>query len=211
MIDVLGELISQHYFSKSLLWIVNRLIEIIATISGLIYLIYSIKGNIKLWVFGILTSSLYVYVCFISGIYADMSINIYYVVISVYGWVHWHNSTREGNNRIAVNRLKLKQSMVLLLVTVVMFVFIAIVLEKYTNSSISYWDAFTTSASITATWMLARKIIEHWILWVVIDAVSVGLYIYKDLYPTAFLFVVYTIMAIVGFNTWRKQCQIVTE
>ena len=72
------------------------------------------------------------------------------------------------------------------------------------SSQMIYWDAFTTAGSIVATWMLARKMLEHWLLWIVIDLVSLGMYLYKELYLTAFLFLVYTVMAVVGFREWKK-------
>ena len=81
---------------------------------------------------------------------------------------------------------------------------IAYILVNFTDSDIPYWDAFTTAFSITATWMLARKIIEHWLIWIVVDLVSAGLYIYKGLYPTTVLFLVFTILAIMAYVEWKK-------
>jgi len=72
-------------------------------------------------------------------------------------------------------------------------------------SELLYWDAFTTAASIIATWMLARKIIHHWLIWIVVDAVSLGLYVYKGMYPTVILFLVYTLMAYKGYIEWKKE------
>ena len=76
---------------------------------------------------------------------------------------------------------------------------------RFTDSPVPYWDAFTTALSIVATWMLARKKVEHWILWIVVDSVSLGLYFIKGLYPTTFLFLVYTLLAIAGFISWNKE------
>lgn len=185
-------------------WLAKHYIELLATITGLIYLAFSIRGHILLWPFGIITSLLYVYVCFKSGIYADMGINAYYVVISVYGWIHWAFRGAGEKAELPVSRLKMRLSLILLLITVVIFFFIAYVLNNYTDSTIGWWDAFTTALSITATWMLARKILEHWLIWIVVDSVSVGLYIYKGLYPTVLLFAVYTSLAILGFYEWKK-------
>jgi nicotinamide mononucleotide transporter len=183
-------------------YIAQNYIELLATITGIIYLVLSIPGKKLLWLFGLLTSLLYVYVFFKSKIYADMGINVYYVIISVYGWILWSSNKDKGN--LPFSRLKLTQSVILLILTAVLFVLIAFILKKFTDSDVAWFDAFTTAASITATWMLARKILEHWLIWVVVDGMSIGLYIYKGLYPTVLLFVFYTVLAVLGFYEWLK-------
>ncbi len=188
-----------------LCWVGNSYLEILATITGLIYLFYSIKGKNQLWIYGFISSGLYVYICYVAGIYADMAINIYYVFVSIYGYVHWKFYHSRGKEELLVSRLKSKETIIVILVTSMVYSFIAFVLIHFTDSTIPYWDAFTTSASITATWMLARKIMEHWLIWIVVDAVSIGLYVFKHLYITSFLFSVYTIMAVIGFIQWRRQ------
>jgi nicotinamide mononucleotide transporter len=82
---------------------------------------------------------------------------------------------------------------------------IAVVLVRWTDSPVPYWDAVTTALSIVATWMLARKKIEHWLVWVLVDSISIGLFIVKELYPTTILFFVYTILAVYGYYEWRKE------
>ncbi len=185
-------------------WFALHHIELLATILGLIYIVYSVRENRLSWVFGFITSALYVYVYYHARIYADMGINVYYVLVSIYGWIHWSGKRTNGHKAVRVTRAGLSSGLILLLVTLVLFVFIAFVLVRFTDSDIAYWDAFTTAASITATWMLARKILEHWIVWVVVDAVSAGLYIVKGLYPTTVLFAVYTILAVSGYIEWKR-------
>jgi nicotinamide mononucleotide transporter len=194
--------------SKAFHWLFDNYIEILATITGLIYLVYSVKGNILLWPFGLITSALYVYVFFMSKIYADMGINIYYVIISIYGWIHWSSGDNSEKNELPVSRLELRLGLILGLITLIIFCIIAYILKNFTDSDIAYLDAFVTAASITATWMLARKIMEHWLFWVVVDGISIGLYIYKGLYPTVLLFVVYTSLAVTGYYEWRKQWKV---
>ena len=203
--DLIKGFSSEGFLAIFISWISSNYIEIIATVTGLIYLYYSIKGDKRLWVYGLITSSLYVYVCFSAGIYADMGINIYYVVVSIYGWIHWTLYGQDNRNEIPITRLKFSEFVLIGLITIVLYAAIAFILIKFTDSTIPYWDAFTTAASITATWMLARKILEHWLIWILVDAISIGLYIYKDLYPTTLLFLVYTVMAVIGFIQWKKQ------
>ena len=196
---------SLNWISEAFLWIVAKYIEIIATVTGIIYLMYSILGDKKLWLYGLISSGLYVYICFVAGIYADMGINIYYVLVSIYGWIHWTVYKETSTKEIPYSKTKFIEAIYLLFVTIGLYIALVFILKRFTNSTVPYLDSFTTAASITATWMLARKMIEHWLIWIVVDAVSVGLYIYKDLYPTSFLFAVYTILAISGYITWKKE------
>ena len=203
--DIFRELTTQDWLIKVIQWFVDKHIEIIATITGFIYLLYSIKGDKRLWIYGIITSALYVFVCFEAKIYADMGINVYYVIVSVYGLVHWSGSGSPDKENLNISNTKLKEALLLLGFTVIVFFIIGYLLKYLTDSDIPFWDALTTSASITATWMLARKMMEHWLIWIVVDAISVALYIYKGLYPTSILFFVYTVLAITGYIEWRKQ------
>lgn len=195
----------ENLFANSVKWLLDHYIEVLATLTGIIYLIYSVRGSILLWFFGIITSSLYVFVFFKAKIYADMSINIYYVFISIYGWFHWNWGKHENQKELPVSRIGRRQIVYLSIITIALFVFIAFILEIFTDSDIAILDAVTTSASITATWMLARKILEHWLIWIVVDALSIGLYIYKGLYPTVILFILYTSLALLGYIEWKKK------
>jgi len=187
-------------------WLSNNYIEVIGAIAGLIYLYLEIKQNLWLWPLGFITSAFYVYIFYVSKFYADMGLQVYYLFISIYGLYHWLYGGNKGKvDALPVTRVQKKQIIWLCLVTIVFFVVIEYILEKYTDSTVPIGDAFTTALSITATWMLARKIIEHWWLWVIINSVSLGLYLYKGLYPTSVLFVFYTTMSVVGYYQWRKE------
>ncbi|HSH52142.1 MAG TPA: nicotinamide riboside transporter PnuC, partial [Bacteroidales bacterium] len=106
---------------------------------------------------------------------------------------------------LKISKVGFPISLYLVLATAVLFGIIAFILVNFTDSEIPYWDAFTTAGSFVATWMLARKIIEHWLIWIIVDAVSLGLYIYKGLYATVILFAVYTLLAIIGYIEWKKE------
>ncbi len=188
-------------------WIISNCIEVIATLTGLIYLIYSVKGKILCWFFGIISSLCFIYVFSQSKIYANMGLYVYYVFISIYGWIHWSKSNSNGKE-LQVSIIDTKYGVILLSISAILFVLITLGLKKYTDSDIVFWDAFTTSLSIVATWMLARKILYHWLVWVVIDSVYIGMYIYKGLYATIVLFVVYTIFAIIGYIEWHQKWKI---
>lgn len=184
----------------------DRLIEIMGAVTGLIYLVFSIKQNIWLWPWGIVTSLLYIYVFFEAKFYAGMSLQFYYFGISIYGWYFWRTgSKKEGNDKVPVIHASLRECLIFILVTIVLTVISGYGLDHFTDSPLPFWDSFTTSGSIVATWMLARKYLEQWLFWIIIDAVSLGTYIYKELYPTVVLFSVYTGMAVIGYYQWRKE------
>ena len=193
------------FLFASLQWLSGHYIEILATITGLIYVIYSVQGKILLWLFGLVSSLLYVVVFYRSGIYALMSINMYYVIISIYGWFHWTFPGSNTSKKLPISRLKKKLGLYLLLLSLVFFGVIAFILKEFTNSDVVSGDAFITAFSITATWMLARKIMEHWLVWIVVDLIAMILYLSKELYPTVLLFLIYTVLAVVGFMEWNKQ------
>lgn len=187
-------------------WAVSNWVEITGTIFGLAYIIFSIKQHILTWPIGLITSVLYIYVFFVSKFYADMALQGYYVWVSIYGWYLWRKgpSSNTDKKTLKVTKTNGKMALVLLLVSVVLTVAIYFILSRFTDSPVPVGDAITTAFSIVATWMLARKKLEHWLLWVLIDAFSMALYIYKGLYATTILFGVYTIAAIIGYFEWRK-------
>ena len=185
-------------------WLGAHYVEILGVIFSILYLFFSIRQNILLWPLGIASALLYMVVFYQSKFYADMGLNGYYVVISIYGWILWRRGSREGESGLPVSRLGMRNAVVLLVITLAAFGIIGMILDRYTDSPVPYWDAFTTAVSFTATWMLARKILENWILWIIVDAVSMGLYLYRGLYPTLLLFAVYTTMAVIGYLKWFR-------
>jgi nicotinamide mononucleotide transporter len=183
-------------------WIIANYIEILGVVTSLAYLYFSVRQIIWLWPFGILSAALFILIFFSSKFYADMGLQVYYLGVSVYGWFYWTRTSGPGQSR-PVLRLKASMGLVLAFLILVFLLIIVFILKNYTDSDVPWGDAFTTAASIIATWMLARKILEHWLLWIVIDVVAACLYIFKGLYPTAFLYIVYSVIAIVGYKQWK--------
>jgi nicotinamide mononucleotide transporter len=190
-------------------WVTSNWVEVIGSILGISYVFLSIKQNILTWLLGFLTSALYIYVFFVSKFYADMALQFYYVWVSIYGWMLWTGGikTKKGRKPLPVRKLSLKLGIKLLAVACILWLAIFFVLKYFTDSPVPFGDAFTTAFSIVATWMLAQKILEHWIAWVVVDVVSLILYLYKGLYPTSVMFVIYTLAAVWGYTVWKKDMQ----
>jgi len=183
-------------------WLIDHYVEVCGALTGFFYLGFSIRQHYLTWPIGLLNALFYIVVFFNSKIYADMTLQFYYVTISIYGWWCWHKGSAEGHS-LEVTRTSRYLWMKLASVSLLMCLFIAWLLVRYTDTQVPYLDAITTALSIIATWMLARKKLEHWLIWIVVDGISIGMFILKGLYPTTLLFLVYTILAFYGYNEWK--------
>ncbi|MFV0471411.1 MAG: nicotinamide riboside transporter PnuC [Paludibacteraceae bacterium] len=184
------------YFQKN--WI-----ELSGTILSLVYLYFSIKENVLLWIFGFLCSALYIVVFFDSKFYADMSLQVYYLAVSVYGWISWHKKDNRDTSPLHITKLNRRELQNLSLYLIAIYFVYFVVLRFFTDSPIPIMDSLVGALSVIGTWLLAKKKIENWILWIVADALAAGLFAYKKLYPTSILFIIYTTMAIVGYLRWK--------
>ena len=170
----------------------EQLLEYFGVLTGLLYLFLEIRQHRAMWVVGFLTSLVYVFVFFFSKIYADMGLNIYYVETAPQEVILYRNMTLRLFAGISFS-------------IVALFALLYYVLHYFTDSPIPAGDAFTTAVGIGATWMLARRIVEHWIFWIVVNCVSVYLYYLRGLYPTMFLYICYAILAAAGLYIWKKK------
>ena len=185
----------------------DRIIEILGFTVGLFYLWYEYHASAKLWIASIIMPLISMYLYFRKGIYADFAINIYYVIIAIYGYLAWTFGTRKQlktGNVLRISHINGKYLAHSAAVFAALWAGIFFVLAKYTDSTVPVADAFTTALSIVAMWMLARKFIEQWLAWIAVDVVCVGLYAYKGLLFYPILYAVYTVIAILGYAKWRK-------
>ena len=206
-------------------WISNNYIEIFGAVTGILYVFLEIKQNLWLWSVGIITSAVYIWVFLTGKLYADMSLQVYYLAISALGWFWWirrksgrvgegergriNDSGTEGQidsetGRLKVTRIKLKTGIILTVVFSLLYIVLWVGLDRFTDSPVPACDSFITSLSIIATWMLARKIYEHWYLWIVVDAFASVLFFTRHLYPTVILYIVYCALSFEGLIEWRK-------
>jgi len=196
------------FLFDSLYWIHLHLLEIIAVITGLLYVIYTIRKNILLWVFGTISSALYVWLFYKSALYAYGTLYIYYVVMGIYGWYHWkHKMTDNQGRKVESSIRSISRKFLLLLIAFSLgaSVPVYLLLRKYNGDNLALADALLTASGMVATWMLTQKMIAQWLFWIVIDLLSMGVMIYKGLYPSAILFLVYALLAFKGYNEWKKE------
>ena len=198
-------------------WFIDNYIEVFGAVTGIIYVFLEIRQTLWLWPVGIITSAVYIWVFFTGKLYADMSLQVYYLVISILGWYWWtrrKNGKTDGGtggiddmaeeNSLHVTRLKLRTGIVLSICFVFLFAGMWLFLSHFSDSPVPGRDSFITSLSIIATWMLARKIYEHWFLWIVVNGVATFLFLTRGLYPTVILYTVYGIMSFAGLAEWKK-------
>jgi nicotinamide mononucleotide transporter len=177
------------------------LFEIIGFFAGITGVWLAAKENPWNWPLGIISVGVYAVVFLKSKLYGDMLLQLFYIVIGIYGWYIWLKGAH--GLKMKIENCKKEESLFLFFISIAGF-FVAVFLLKKTDSNVPYLDGLTTVLSITATWMMARKYIEHWLIWIFVDLVYVFLYSYKSLYLTAVLYFIFTILAVYGFYEWRR-------
>ncbi len=179
-------------------------LEAVAVLFGLLSVWYAKRENIKVYPTGIISVLIYVYICLYAKLYADMGINFFYFVMSVYGWYKW--SHKDVNRKLmSISSLDFKGWMLSLLAFAVFFVILSFTLKNYTDSNVPYWDSLTTAIFLIAMWLMALKKVENWIFWIIGDLISIPLYTYKGLVLTSFQFLVFLIIAVAGYYAWKQK------
>ncbi len=183
----------------------KEILQITGIVLGLLYLWLEYKANIWLWLVGIIMPVVHGTLYFKAGLYADCSMQAYYVLAGIYGLAVWRKSPSGGKPHAGITRTPLKTVPTLVAVCAAVQAAIYLLLVNFTNSTVPFWDSLTTAMSITAMWMLSRKYMEQWLVWFAVDAITVGLYMYKGIPMTAGLYALYTVLAVVGYLKWRRE------
>jgi nicotinamide mononucleotide transporter len=176
--------------------------EILAVVLAVIYLVLAIRQNIWCWAAAAVSTSLYLFIMFQSKLYMESLLQLFYLAMAAYGWYSW-SRPRNGDTELPVTTWPLRHHL-LAIGSVLLLVFISgDLLGRYSDAALPHLDSFTTWGAIVATFMVARKILENWLYWFVIDTVSIGLYLDRDLFFTAALFGAYLVMIVIGYRSWR--------
>lgn len=180
--------------------------ELLAVTTGLLNIYLAARANVWNWFFGIITTNLYLIIFFKAGLYADMSLQLIFFCLQFYGLYQWLYGGKQ-HTALVIRRANKKIFLSGLIAALILFVSIAFILKNYTNSTMVYLDAFTTALSVVAQWMMSKKWLEHWWLWMVINVFSISMYISKNLYFTSGLYAIFFLLCILGYYTWRKQLE----
>lgn len=179
-------------------------IETIAVLLAILYLVLAAFQNIWCWLAAAISSVLYVKICYDAQLYIESGLQVFYIVMAAIGFINWNKNKALEKNETTVKRLRFKSFMQGFTICTFLSVFMALWFQQNTNAKLPWLDAPVTIFSVWATWLVIKKVLENWLLWIAIDAVAVYIYVQRDLNVTALLYVFYTILAIMGYFKWKK-------
>lgn len=176
-------------------------LEIFAVAFGIVSVYLSVRENVWSWPTAIINVSLYIFVFHETKLYADMGLQVIYIGISIYGWYQWlYGGT--GKSELKVSRIPKKQAAVLAVIGIAFSVALGTFLHRTTDAALPFVDSATTSTSLVAQYMMTRKYLENWAVWVAVDVVYIGMFIFKSLYLTAGLYAAFLILSALGLRRW---------
>lgn len=181
--------------------------ETIAVILSICYVILIAKENIMAWYCAFISVSIYIYLCIHTHLYAETLLQFFYLIMAIVGWYKWKYNKAKSAQSKKIIQIPLKLHLINIFISTITTFIVGFLLSKYTNAAAPYIDAFTTIFSLYATWMVAQKVLENWLYWIVIDLVSFFLYSSRDLYLTGLLYILFTILSIYGYISWKESYQ----
>lgn len=184
---------------------IDIVLELIGILFGLLSVWYAKKNTVWVYPTGMISTAIFVYLLFKWALLGDMIINAYYFVMSVYGWYYWSKKEEEVIvHPITTTSKKEVKTAVLLFVASILFVFwVYQAFDKWTDWT-AYVDTFTAAIFFVGMGLMARRKIEHWLFWIVGDIISIPLYFFKGLTLTSFQYIIFTLIAIYGYRSWKK-------
>jgi len=178
-------------------------VEALAAILAIIYLLLAVQQDVKCWSAAILSSSLYFYVMYSAGLYMEAYLQIFYIIMAIYGWTQWY-SPKSEEQVFVVRTWKINQHLLAIFLILSMAYLSGSLLNIYTNAALPFIDSLTTWGAIFATYMVAKKLLENWVYWFVIDSISVMLFMSRGLILTSLLFFIYLFIIYFGYKKWTK-------
>lgn len=183
----------------------DLILEILGFTIGLLYLWWEYHADAKVWIASVVMPAISMWIYYSKGLYADFGINIYYLLIAVYGFVSWtRGETKSKHGALKITHIGWLTGVAAVCATLLLWRLIWWILVEFTDSTVPVADAFTTSLSIVGLWMLARKYVEQWLAWFVVDIVCCALYYYKGINFYCVLYGIYTVIALLGYRKWMR-------
>jgi nicotinamide mononucleotide transporter len=206
--DVAGSILAAMLQTSVTEWLIFIL--------ALVYVVLAAVENIWCWLFGILSSALSVYLCYSGHLFLESGLQVFYVFIGIYGWYEWlygatdqpslnKNKPRPAKTERHIVSFNFLKTGYLILIGCIIWIPFGYIAHRYSTQVYPYLDAFITAFSIVATWMTARKILQNWIFWIIIDALAILLYGSRGYYLIALLYGIYTLLSIIGYLQWKKK------
>lgn len=179
------------------------MLELIAALCALLYVILAIREKTIAWLFAIICSALYVFVFYQVKLYLEACLQLFFIAMSVYGLIRWQSKFTP--NKTAINKAPIKDLLRGCLLTGLLSITIGYFLSKYTDADLAYLDSLIACFSIYTTYLAAEKFLENWICWAIIDLVASIVYFTKDLHATAILYLLYIFLALQGYSQWKRK------
>ena len=177
--------------------------EVAGVVLAIAYLLLAVRQSLWCWYAALASTTIYLFLFADARLYMESALQLFYMAMAVYGWVQWRYGGPLGTGR-KVGLWSWRAHAMTVVSVLVLTGLSGWLLTRYTSAELPYTDSFTTWASLVATWMVARKLLENWVYWFVIDAVNIYLYLSRELYLTALLFAAYLVIIIFGFIAWRR-------
>ena len=179
--------------------------ELIGAVLGIAMVICNIKEIHWGWPLAFVSSAMYFLVFWDSKLFGDATLQIFFAVMATWGWWQWLRGIRDDGSALKIQTLSNASTIKLIALCAFFWLATGLFLLKFTPTDVPWWDAFPTALSVVATLLLGRKYIENWPIWIVVNVVSIALFAYKGLWLTVGLYTVFAIMAVIGWQAWRKQ------
>ncbi|MBS1565626.1 MAG: nicotinamide mononucleotide transporter [Bacteroidetes bacterium] len=178
--------------------------EFIAVITGIASVLFSRRENILVYPVGMISTAIYIYLYFVNKLYADASVNFYYTVMSIIGWIMWARK-KDGQQSLAITKSSGRDWGNAVLFFAVAWAVLYFVLKTWTDSTVPVPDSFTSAAAFTGMWLMNKKKLENWIWWIITDLASVPLNYSKGLAFTSVQYAIFLVLATMGYITWKKK------
>ena len=182
-------------------------LEIVAFALSVAMVVCNIRVNVVGWPLAIASSLLYLLLFWNSRLYGDASLQVFFALVAAWGWWQWLRGTDETGRALRVRALGARGRAGVLVAIAIAWPATALFLARFTDTDVPWWDAFPTAASVVGQWLLGRKYVENWPVWIVVDVVAAALFAYKGLWLTTILYLVFVAMATLGWQRWRAQAE----
>ena len=180
--------------------------EAVAVVFAIAYLLLAVRENVLCWLFALMSTAIYTVLFWDVSLLMESALNVYYMAMAVYGWQQWTRGGHNGGDEphaLGIQSLSARQHVYVIATIAILSLVSGYLLGEHSSAVWPYVDSFTTWASVITTYLVARKYLENWLYWIVIDTVSIPLYIDRGLNLTALLFVAYVVIAVIGYFKWR--------
>jgi nicotinamide mononucleotide transporter len=178
-------------------------LEVVAVLFGIVSVYLSTRENIWSWPTALVNVSLFFILFYVSGLYSDTGLQVVYFVLSIYGWYEWLYGGA-GRTARTVSRTARTTWITLGVIGVAVWALLGNITSRLPGTALPYVDAATTTTSLLAQWMMTRKLLENWLVWICVDVVYVGMFVFKGLYLTAFNYGIYLALAVAGYVAWKR-------